>query len=190
MDRTTIHRGLRGVWLTMLVAAGLALGSGSALAAHQVSHTGTTGTYSFNDTAGHPAGRCSYEGAAGSRYFDALKVLAPEVFYPDLHPAKTDHGVISWVVRLQNSVGGWHTVKTSSETFSPATDSSPATFTAKKIKWPGPFDGGSWRAQVVLTWFTPGALTIGRAVVQIDHYHRSWDDSVGSSCKGHVVVVP
>lgn len=187
MHRRNIQHGSRGAVLSMLVVAGLALGSGSALAAHQVAHGGTTGAWSFDDTVGHPTGRCTYEGAAGSRYFNGLKVLAPEAFYPDLHPG-VDDGVISWKVRLQNSVGGWHTVKTSSETFSPASNSTAATFTTKTVKWPGPFDSGYWRARVVLTWYTSGALTIGHSVVQIDHYRRSWNGSVGANCKAHVVV--
>ena len=71
------RRSFRGLVITAFAAAAVALSGGSAIAAHQIAHTGTPGSWVLPDTAGNPAARCSYNGGgvAGGTYLTGIRLL-------------------------------------------------------------------------------------------------------------------
>lgn len=161
----------------------IALGGSGALAAHQVGSSGTTGSYSWTDSAGHPAGVCDYNGggAAGHTYIVQVKVKAPDtVFWPA--GTGSNSGTVGFKVKLQHRSGGvWSTVNTGSEATTTARRHTSAMFGTRKVAWDGP-NTGKDRALAVLTWYTPGMAVLGRVQVVIDHYSNNYDGIKRSFC--------
>ena len=188
MTRSTSWRLGRGAAVSLVLLASLALNGGPALAATQVHRSGHIAHYSFTDTVGSPGARCNYQGAAGSQNFDTARVKAPRIYWRS-SPAfgSTGSGTVGWRIKLQHWDGHeWDTVRTTSEVRNLATTTTPAPFTARKVAWAAPHDR-KYRVLVKIRWLTPDDEVIGSVVVRIDHYRRSYDDSVGSACKA---VVP
>ena len=185
MTRSSSWRLGRGAAASLVLLAGLMLSGGQALAATQLSHSGHRGHYSFTDTVGSPGARCVYQGAAGSQNFDHARVKAPKVYWPTSGvPASS--GTVGWRLKLQHWDGHeWDTVRTTSEVRNWATTTTPAPFSSRSVLWAAPHDR-KYRVLVKIRWLTPDADPIGSATVRIDHYRRTYDDSVGSACKAVV----
>jgi hypothetical protein len=176
----------RSVRALGLAAAMIPLAASSAFAYHQTAQTGSVGHYSWTDDATHPAAKCSYQGAAGSLYFDGVRVKAPVAYWPDQDSNVSDeHGDIGWRTVIQHFNGAtWDVVKKGPEVRMPASETTAAAFAAQKVNWPGP-NSRRYRAAAILTWWLPDGVTkLGRAWVQIDFHRRAYDGSVGSSCVG------
>lgn len=173
-----MRRVVRGGFLAMLIATAIALSGSGALAAHQVNSSGAHGSYSWTDSAAHPAGHCNYAGGgtAGHTYITYIKVKAPTtVFWPT--GTGTSSGTVGFKVILQHLSGGtWTNVNTGSGAFATATTTTSASFPARRVAWAGP-NTGKDRAKVVLTWHT-----IGRVQVVIDHYSNGFDGVGRSYC--------
>jgi hypothetical protein len=178
-----IRRTVRGTSIATLMVVSLALGGGSALAAHQVGGHGTLGSYSWTDTAPHPAGVCSYNGggAAGHTYLVKVKVKAPDAVY---WPAGTgsSSGTVGFKVVLQHLTGGtWTKVGHGTEATSTAHRHTSAMFGTRSVSWAGP-NTGKDRALAVLTWYQSDMSVLGRAKVVIDHYHNTFDGHKRAYC--------
>lgn len=183
MKRSLVRRLLGGTTLALLTAAMLALGGSGALAAHHLSGTGTTGEYSWTDTAAHPAGLCDYNGggAAGHTYIVRIKVNAPDsAYWPAGTPSSS--GTVGFKVELQHLTSGhWTTVNTGQEQTATASRHSSAMFGPRSVKWAGPNTGRD-RAVAVLTWYNPNMSVLGRDKAVIDHYANNHDGVKRSYC--------
>ena len=191
MERNGFRRVARGVTLAVVAGACIALSGGSAMAAHVVGHTGGHGVYSFNDTAGHPSVDCSYEGAAGTYYFNGVKVQPPTVFYPDRSASNPhEHGSVAWQVRIQHlHAGVWTTVKTGALISTIAFENAAAMFSPKVVHWPGPLSSGWFRVLETLTWYNHDASVYGTVTAVLQHYTNAYDEPAGS-CKGNTPTKP
>ncbi|MEA2622000.1 MAG: hypothetical protein QOH61_910 [Chloroflexota bacterium] len=183
MTGSLIRRFVGGTSLATLTAVMIALGGGEVLAAHQVGSSGTTGSYSWTDTAAHPAGVCDYNGGgtAGHIYIVQIKVRAPDSV---LWPAGTgsSSGRVGFKVKLQHLHGGtWSTVNTGPEASATASRHTSAMFGTRRVHWAGPISGKD-RAVAVLTWYRPNDSVLGRAHVVIDHYKNNHDGIGRSYC--------
>ena len=183
MAGSLVRRLVGGASLATLTAAMLALGGSGALAAHQVSNTGTTGSYTWTDTTAHPAGVCNYNGGgtAGHLYIVSVKVKAPTtVFWPA--GTGSNSGTVGFKVKLQHLTAGvWSTVNTGAEATDTATKTTSAMFGTRHVDWNGPLTGKD-RALAVLTWYSPSMTIIGRTTVVIDHYFNNSDHVARSYC--------
>jgi len=181
--------------LAILVTIALALGGGEALAAHQVGHVGSTGRFSFTDTAAAPGARCVYTGAAGTWEFDHATVKAPLVFWP--LRSSSNSGMVGWRLKLQHLSGGvWSNVLTTGITKTTATKHVSAMFGSRTITWmpPAP-NSGKFRVEVALIWFHPNGTVMGRTLVVIDHYrHKDIANTtispVSSVCRATFPIAP
>ena len=143
MSRAFVRGALRSGSLAVIVAAAVALGSGTALAAHQVGHGGTTGSYSWVDSTAHPAGLCDYNGggAAGHVYIVDVRVDHPATAFWPQSVAST-WGYVGFRVELQHRSGGvWTTVNWGSQTVAKATTTMSATLANRRVNWAGPLQG-------------------------------------------------
>lgn len=183
MHATLIRRAIGGTALATLTAALLALGGSGVMAARQVGHSGTTGSYSWMDTGAHPAGICDYNGggAAGHTYIVRIKVKAPSsVYWPS--GTGSNSGTVGFKVSLQHLQNGvWSTVNTGPEARKTATRQTSAMFGMRSVGWAGPLSGRD-RALAILTWYTPGMSVLGRVRVVIEHYRNNHDGIQRSYC--------
>lgn len=176
------RRAKQALGIVVLTAALLPLGVSPLLAATMVSHSGTIGHVKIKDTASKPGATCHYSGAAGTLYFDGMTVRGPKVEFPDV-TSGVDHGKVGRRVLLQHASGGAYTTfATSTQQKISATDSAFSTFPHKLQNWMGAVTGGTWRAEVVLTWYNPGGSVRGSATYVIDNHLREFNGSVSSSC--------
>jgi hypothetical protein len=157
---------------------------GSSLAATLVHHSGTIGPVKLKDTATAPFAECTYEGTAGTQYFSGMKVRAVRVEYPNL-TSGVDSGKVGYKLELQHQKVGqaWQDYVTSNEVKITAYDNAWAKFAAKSQIWMGAVQGGSFRAEVILTWYNADNSVRGTGTWVIDNYTRDYNGSVGSSCK-------
>jgi hypothetical protein len=183
MPGSFVNRSLRGASFALVTAALIAVGGNSALAAHQVGSSGTPGSYSWEDTAAHPAGLCDYNGGgtAGHTYLVRIKVKPPtNVLWP--HDTESNAGTVGFRVKLQHlSAGAWTTVNMGSEATATATEDSPAAFGGRSVYWAGPNTGRD-RAVAVLSWYNPDMSVLGRVSVAIDHYRNNHDHARRAYC--------
>jgi hypothetical protein len=187
MTRSLSWRLGRGASVTLVLLASLVLTGGEALAATQVAHSGQTGAYSFTDTTAAPGARCVYQGTLGHSDFDHARVKAPTVYW--LSSGAFHSGTVGWRLLLQHWNGSsWVTVRTTSEARGLATRTTPAPLSTRNVSWAPPANR-KYRVEVKIRWMTPDATTIGKVVVVIDHYRRSYDGSVGASCKARVANI-
>jgi len=176
------RRAKQALGIVVLTAALLPLGASPLLAATLVSHSGTIGTVKIKDTASKPGATCGYSGAAGTLYFDGITVRGPKVEFPDV-TSGVDHGKVGMRVLLQHASGGAYTTfVTSPETKISVTDSAFSAFSNKHQAFTGAEPGGTWRAEVVLTWYNAGGSVRGAATYLINNHLRGFNGSVSSSC--------
>jgi hypothetical protein len=174
----------RGASMTLVLLACLALSGGQALAATRIGHSGETGHYSFTDTTSSPGGRCVYVGVSGLWTFQAARVKAPKIYWPD--SSAFPSGTVGWRLKLQHWDGSaWHTVRTTDEDRGHATKTHPADISTLSVHSAAPHDR-KYRVLVKIRWMTPDAETIGSVLVRIDHLSRDYNHSVGSTCKNEV----
>jgi hypothetical protein len=190
MRRSFISRAARAAFIVATAVAGVALVGGEAVAWHTVAHSGVNGHYSFVDTSATPGARCDYEGAAGHGFFKGMKVKPPTVFWPNQDSGNTnEHGTVGWKIKIQHWNGvKWTTANISTETTAIAHENTSAPFVAKTVHH-GPPDSHRYRAQVVLTWYTPGMSVLGQAKVILDWYNQTDPGITVTSCKGVVCHV-
>jgi hypothetical protein len=148
-----------------------------------VGSSGTTGSYSWTDSAAHPAGICNYNGGGtlGHVYIVSAKVKAPTtVFWPA--GTGSNSGTVGFKVKLQHLSGSvWSTVNTGSEATATAWRHTSAMFGTRNVGWNGPLTGKD-RALAILTWYTPSMTVLGRIKVVIDHYRNNYDHMGRSYC--------
>lgn len=186
MSGSFIRRAVRGGSLAAVAAAlSLTLVGTEALAWHVVGATGSAGHYSFHDTAGSPGAKCIYGPAAGTWYFDHVRVKAPVVYWPDQNSGNPDeHGTVGWRIKIQNWQNGvWVTTDTGPQSFAIAHENSAAPF-GFKILYKEPPPGGKYRVQAIVSWYHGNGTLMGRRWVVLDNYRRSYDSSIGAACPG------
>lgn len=184
MRSLSLVRRSRGLWLVSTILVLALAGEGGALAAHEVSHTGTIGAWSITDTAGSPGVRCVYEGAAGSWYLQKVKVPAPTIYGTSSHLRSVGYRLL-----LQyKTASGWVTSQKGPLISGPASTSTAATLTGSNIvRNPGLSPNGrKYRVELKLIWYRANASVQGIAYVLVDHLRRGYDGSVGATCKGQV----
>ncbi len=183
MSGSFVRRVLRGGFLASTIVAAVALGGGTTLAAHQVGHSGTTGSYSWTDSSAHPAGLCDYTGggAAGHTYIVGVRVNAPATAKWPTGQAST-WGYVGFRVELQHLSGGsWTTVNWGPQTTANATTTASAMLSNRRVAWAGPLTGKD-RGLAVLTWYRPNWSILGSARVVIDHYANNFDSVARAYC--------
>jgi hypothetical protein len=184
MTRSMSWRLGKGATMTFALLASLVLTGGQTLAATRLDRSGTTGPYHFTDTTTAPGARCIYQGTAGAQDFDRVKVKAPTVKW--IQTGAFHSGTVGWRIKLQHWNGHvWSTVRTTSEQRGFATQTHAAPLTARTVNWAPPHDR-RYRVITKIRWMTPDAETIGSVIVRIDHYRRTFDGSVGSSCPAQI----
>jgi hypothetical protein len=190
MRRSFISQAARAAFIVATAVAGVALVAGEAVAWHTVAHSGVNGHYSFVDTSASPGARCDYEGAAGHGYFNNMRVKPPTVFWPNQDSGNPDeHGTVGWKFKIQHWNGvKWTTANISTESTAVAHENTSAAFFAKHVQH-GPPDNHRYRAQVVLTWYTPAMAVLGQAKVVLDWYNQTDPGVTVTSCKGVVCHV-
>lgn len=178
-----VFRSLRAIGLA---AAAIPLAASStALGYNTTNQTGSVGTYFWTDTMAMPAVLCTYEGAAGSMYFNGVRVKAPTAYWPDQNSDNDhEHGKIGMRTRIEHYNGStWDVVKAGPEVKMWASESTAAALTKQTVSWSGP-NSRRYRASVVLTWWKTNGNKLGRVWVLMDFHRRQYDNSVGSSCIG------
>jgi hypothetical protein len=190
MRRSFVRRTARASLVVAAALVAVALVAGEAVAFHTVSHSGIRGHYSFVDTPTMPGGRCTYEGAAGHGFLDAIRVRAPKVFWPNLNSANPhEQGLVGWQVRIQHWNGAtWTTTDVGTVTTAVAHEHRPAPFLAKTVMHAPP-NSLRYRALAVLTWFRPNSSILGRAKVVLDWYNQTDPGKIVHTCKGVVCHV-
>jgi hypothetical protein len=182
------RRTIRGLLVSVVAAAALAMSAGSALGAHQLSQTGSPGPWTLPDTAANPAATCSYEGGgtAGSTYLTGIRLEdGPEI-------TGTHVGLRSVGYRplIQHRHGGaWVTVKQGTLITGQATNATPVALPGGLTAVPVTSDPTRFRLVLKLIWFRPNASVEGTRMVVVDQYVRFGDLGVGSSCKGRISTV-
>jgi len=184
MIRTrAVHPG-RVATLAVTLLAALLLAGGSTLAATPISYAGTWGNLRFGDTSSAPGASCLYDGTAGHQELAHVKVKAPAVYW--MTTGATHSGTIGFLVKLQHWDGShWRTVYITSESTAVATRTKAAPLSSRRTVRPEQHSR-RYRIVVRLRWLTPDGHVLGIAYVRIDHYRRSYDGSVGGSCKAEV----
>lgn len=179
------RRSFRGLVIAAFAAAAVALSGGSALAAHQVSQSGSPGAWDLPDSAANPSSRCGYNGGGvlGGTYLTSIKLIQNvEIFGTSGSKRSVAYRLI--IQHKQN--GSWHTVKKGTLVSGQATSGSAAVLPPTKVSFgalkqpKNPF-----RAQVKMIWYAADASVQGTRIIALDSYVQR-DLGVGSKCKGFV----
>jgi len=187
VSRSITRHGRRALGALAFSAAFVSLAGSSSFAATLQHHTGRIGNTQFKDTPSKPGATCTYEGAAGTFYFNGMKLRAIKVGYPDQNDHHYDVGKVGYKIQLQHQSGSgpWTNMVTSPEVKLTANDETWVKFPARTQNWNGPTAmGGKWRAEVILPWYDYDNSVMGTGYWTIDNYEHDYNGSVGSVCKG------
>lgn len=182
------RRSFRTLFVAAFAVAAIAVSGASALAAHQVSQSGSPGSVTIVDKAADPGARCSYVdgGAAGGPYLTGIRQRNP------VEITGTGAGLQSVAVRplVQHLVGGtWSTVKKGTLVSGNASLSTTVQLGTGLTKVPvvtkpeNPF-----RLALKVIWYNADASVQGTRILVVDDYVRLIG-GVGSYCKGRFITV-
>lgn len=180
-----LRSSFRGLVISALATAALVISGGSALGAHQLSVTGSPGSWVLPDTAGNPAARCSYVGGgvAGGTYLTGIR-LRNDV---ELWGTGPDLQSVGFRPIIQHKVGGiWKNVKKGTLVTGNASGASSVVLSGGLTTFgvttqpKQPF-----RLVLKLIWYTGSASDAGTRMVLVDSYVRR-DGGVGGKCAGFV----
>jgi len=180
------RRSLRGFLISALAAAAIAVSGSGALAATQLSHSGTPGAWGLPDSAADPAATCVYGtggGTAGGTYLTAIR-LRNAVELWGTSSSLRSVGYRPLVQHLQGGV--WTTVKKGVLKTGNASLSHPVTLTGSTVTF-GPLTQpkNPFRLALKLIWYAADASVAGTRVILVDSYVRR-DGGVGGHCSGFV----
>ncbi len=181
---------LRPLAVTTLAIAALALPSGAALADHQVSHTGSPGTWTLKDSASNPAADCSYDGGgtAGGTYLTGIRLRNPVKIKGTSASVRS----VGYRPIIQHKIGhAWVTVRKGALISGGATSAHAATLPGGLTTF-GPKDQPKrpFRLALRLIWYRADASVQGTRTILVD-YHAKRDGGVANRCAGFVSdVVP
>jgi len=178
------HR-IRGILIAALASAAIVTSGGSALGAHQLSHTGAPGAWSVPDSPADPAAGCSYDGGgvAGGTYLTGIR-LRNDVTLRGTGPALRSVG---FRPIIQHKVDGvWTTVKKGTLITGNATASAPVVLSGGITPVPVSVQPKrSFRLVLKLIWYTATASVKGTRVILVDRYVPR-DGGVATRCPGFV----
>jgi hypothetical protein len=178
-------RSIRSGVIAVLATAAIGLSAGTALGAHQISHTGSPGSWVLPDTAANPAAKCSYNGGGvmGGTYLTGIRLMN------DVEIRGTTAGLRSVAFRpiIQHKVSGvWKTVKKGTLVSGNASLSSPVVLSGDLTSFgvtqqpKNPF-----RLALKLIWYRADASVQGTRTILVDSYVRR-DGGVAGKCAGFV----
>jgi hypothetical protein len=149
-----------------------------------IKSTGDTAPWETADNDATPGARCLYEGAAGSWFLRSVRGNSVGIFGTESQPRSVGYRLL-----LQHQTPhGWKTTQRGTLITNSATQSSPALLPRSKIrrdpdKSP---NKGHYRLALKVVWFDQQANVQGVEVAYVVRHRRSFDDSLGPSCRGQV----
>ena len=146
--------------------------------------TGDVGSWTTADSNSTPGARCRYEGAAGSFFLRAVRGNSVSISGTQ----SQDRSVGYRLLLQQKTLDGWKTVQRGVLITESATQSSPALLPRSRIRRDPDVspNSGRYRLALKVIWFDQHANVQGVVVAHIQRHLRSFDDSLGSSCRGQV----
>lgn len=166
-----------------LLAAVLIGGGQPALAATQLSRTGTVGTHSIEDTTLSPGATCRYQHEAPGHFGKLVKIVVQP---PNMHAvAGKSSQTVGWTFEVQRRLaagpegppGPWQHRYTSTEMKSVTDDSHDAAFTSASVPviagHPQAGGGFEYRVLVTMFWHLGDGSVQGTVKERIDFYKDS-----------------
>ena len=155
-----------------------------ASAVEPIRSNGDTGLWETADNDSTPGARCLYEGAAGSWFLRSLRGNSVGIYGTGSQPRSVGYRLL-----LQRQTPqGWKTTQRGTLITSAATQSSPALLPRSRIrrdpdKSP---NTGHYRLALKIVWYDQQANVQGVEVAYVVRHRRSFDDSLGPSCRARV----
>jgi hypothetical protein len=152
--------------MAALLLSGLLLAPGSAAAA-------SGHPWVVTDIRGSPGAWCTYDGGHPERRV-FVPVPPPRLSWPDVHPGRTDSGVVGWRIELQVRLPGgrWHVAYDSSITRGRATDGRPAHVPKLAVNWRLVHPVSAvYRVRLFAFWYRPDGRLLTTASHTIHWYH-------------------
>jgi hypothetical protein len=149
-----------------------------------IKSTGETAPWETADNDAQPGARCRYEGAAGSFFLRSVRGNAVGVFGTESQLRSVGYRLL-----LQKQTAhGWKTTQRGELITSAASQSSPALLHRSRIRRDperSP-NKGHYRLAMKVVWFDAQADVEGVEVAYVVRHRRSFDDSLGPSCRGRL----
>jgi hypothetical protein len=149
--------------------------------------TGDVGSWETADTNSTPGARCRYEGAAGSFFLRSIRGNSVGIF-----GTESQERSVGYRLLLQHHTShGWTTTQRGTLITGAATQSSPALLPRSRIRRDPDVspNSGRYRLALKVVWYDQHANVQGVEVGYIQRHRRSFDDSVGASCRGQVPTI-
>jgi hypothetical protein len=173
---------LRVATMVALVCAFASVAPTSAVVV--IRSTGETAPWETADSDAQPGAHCRYEGAAGSWFLRSLRGNSVGVLGTESQPRSVGYRLL-----LQRQTPhGWKTTQRGTLITNAATQSSPALLPRSRIRR-DPDESpnkGHYRLALKVVWYDQHANVQGVEVAYVVRHQRSFDDSLGPSCRARV----